>query len=450
MTTMRCLFAALIVLIGCDQSLPATGKDALPVAQTHFVNGFWFEAGRFIERDMYAGSGVFTEPPASGSSLHVVDLNGAYVVPPFAEAHHHMVLCEPGRIEQFIEAGIFYAQILNARVTQKSCEEEMHSDFGAPEIANAYAGLTASDAHPSQIGEYFLSPEAIDGEWVHYIDSLSDLEEKWPAIEAMDGDILKIFLSYSEDFEFLQGNTDVSSWYKGLNPALVPAVVEKAHSSGLRVSAHVMSAQDFHVAVSAGVDQIAHMPGFAPGPSLTMAFDNPWLLSLLDDAARYQISREDAESAAQSGIDVVTTLSGMDEILADPDGFARQLNGSEAPSIAAAETAQRFISVWQAAARHNMEVLKDSGVTILIGSDRGEFNSIDEYLFLIDQGLMTASDALYSLSVATPKAIFPDRRIGELTPGAEASFVALNGNPLIDMSAIRSLDIMYKKGQRIE
>jgi len=40
----------------------------------------------------------------------------------------------------------------------------------------------------------------------------------------------------------------------------LPKVVEKAHANNLRVSTHVENAADFHYAIAAGADEIAHLP----------------------------------------------------------------------------------------------------------------------------------------------------------------------------------------------
>ena len=49
----------------------------------------------------------------------------------------------------------------------------------------------------------------------------------------------------------------------------------------------------------------------------------------------------------------------------------------------------------------------------------------------------------------TPQAIFPDRRIGRLDAGHEASFLVLAGNPLDDFSAIRTIRERVKEGHRL-
>ena len=65
--------------------LPA--QEASTVA---FVNGRWFDGRSFQTRTVYSVNGVlrFAEPQASGRTI---DLSGAWVVAPFAEAHNHNI-----------------------------------------------------------------------------------------------------------------------------------------------------------------------------------------------------------------------------------------------------------------------------------------------------------------------------------------------------------------------
>jgi imidazolonepropionase-like amidohydrolase len=178
-----------------------------------------------------------------------------------------------------------------------------------------------------------------------------------------------------------------------------------------------MSAHDFEVAVAAGADIVAHMPGFAPYNAFTPDLENPFFDELRADPARYRVTPAMAEAAAVQGTLVMTTVSGSESVSDD--------------------------------VRHNFEVLQDAGVTLLIGSDRGEFNSVDEATYLVDQNLMSAGDVLQSLSVTTPQALFSDRPIGELSPGHEATFVVLGGNPLEDFSRIRDVERVVKRGETI-
>lgn len=402
-----CAVAMAQILAGC-----VSPREAAPVVQ--YANGYWYDGAGFEPRDAFVSGGVFVKRPRSKPE-QVIDLAGGYVTPGFAEGHHHTVLCDPGRIKQFLDNGIVYAAIMNARVSSRECEAKFHGKDGL-EVKNALAGLTARNAHPSQIGLYFLKADEIDGEWVYYIDSAEELNEKWDRIVAAKPDFIKIFLSYSEDFERLRDDPDIASWYRGLDPALVPGIVSRAHQAGLKVAAHVMSAHDFDTAVRGGVDIIAHMPGFAPGPAFTGEDDpSPYLKALLDEPDRYLITPSMAKEAAARGVYVVTTVSGAEKAPSD-------------------------------VIKRNIAALRAANVTLLIGSDRGEYNSVDEAEYLVEYDLMTASEVLHSLAVTTPRVFFPGRRIGELAPGAEATFVVLGADPLANFSAIRDVEMVVKNG----
>ena len=99
------------------------------------------------------------------------------------------------------------------------------------------------------------------GKAYYTIDSEKDLNDKWPTILADKPDFIKTYLANSEDF----GKQSTNSKYKlrtGLNPTLLPIIIAKAHKAGLKVAAHVETAFDFRIALNAGVDEVAHMPGF--------------------------------------------------------------------------------------------------------------------------------------------------------------------------------------------
>lgn len=49
----------------------------------------------------------------------------------------------------------------------------------------------------------------------------------------------------------------------------------------------------------------------------------------------------------------------------------------------------------------------------------------------------------------TPRSIYPGRRIGWLAAGYEASFLALERNPLQDFRAVDSIAVRMKQGCRL-
>jgi hypothetical protein len=88
---------------------------------------------------------------------------------------------------------------------------------------------------------------------------LQHIHQKWPRILELRPDFIKTILVFSDEFE-KRKDQDIPDALKGLDPRLLPKIVEKAHAAKLHVSTHVMNAADFHAAVTAGTDEIAHLP----------------------------------------------------------------------------------------------------------------------------------------------------------------------------------------------
>jgi imidazolonepropionase-like amidohydrolase len=87
---------------------------------------------------------------------------------------------------------------------------------------------------------------------------------------------------------------------------------------------------------------------------------------------------------------------------------------------------------------------------LLVGSDRGEYNSIDEAVFLVNRGFMTKSEVLQSLTKTTVEKLFVHRKIGEHGNGFEATFVVLDANPLENINHIRTVKMVVKRGHTLK
>jgi imidazolonepropionase-like amidohydrolase len=194
-----------------------------------------------------------------------------------------------------------------------------------------------------------------------------------------------------------------------LNPALVSEIVKLAHGRGLRVAAHVYTATDFHNALIGGVDDIGHLHG--------TGFD-----SLLGYQA-FRISAPDAQLAARRHVSVTTTISWLD----DYEGVARQ----------------RLVD---SVVKPNLELLRANGVPILLGSDEFRGTSLHEAKVLASLGLFPNRELLDIWSRVTPQAIFPQRKIGRLANGYEASLLVLSRDPIADFSAGESIPMRLKQG----
>ena len=97
-------------------------------------------------------------------------------------------------------------------------------------------------------------------------------------------------------------------------------------------------------------------------------------------------------------------------------------------------------------ARDNIKRLLAAGVPVTIGTDSFRQDAHVEAERLAALGLMTNREILESWTMTTPRAIFPERNVGRFSDGAEASFLVLAGDPLLDLTQTRRIVRWIKQG----
>lgn len=417
----------------CSVHLRGGSRESFPTVplgepSLELRNGLWFDGTTFRPMTRYTANGRLMDrrPEAVDS---VIDLAGGYVVPAFGEAHNHNAVPSDTSIaRRYVDAGIFYVKNPNNFARDREAAVGRFNTPTSIDVAFSNAGLTGPGGHPidlvrRNVARGVWRPE--DGEGAFYITlaSLADLEEKWPRIVAVRPDFIKTYLLYSDEYARRLEDSTTIGW-RGLDPALLPHIVRKAHDANLRVSTHVETAADFRAAVAAGVDEINHLPGFRPERN-----DPATGYANLD---RYRLTESDARAAARRSIVVVTTVSELLEIL---DRVIRE----GGPQGEAAGRVRGLIV-------DNLRLLRDAGVRIAIGSDRYRTTSVPEVMALRATGVFSDTALLRMWSIDTPIAIFRGRNIGHLRAGYEASFLVLDGNPLGDFDAVRRIRMRVKLG----
>lgn len=373
-----------------------------------FVGGLWFDGRRFTPRTVYSVNGVFRASHA-GPVDATHDLRGKFVVPPFAEAHNHHFMegmDYRAQIATHLAQGIFYARNTN---TMQRLTDPVRPYVNTPESVDvlfAGGGLTATGGHPVQIYDYIADRQLLPG-WgraemknqaYFIVDDERDLEAQWPLIKAGRPDFIKTYLEYSEEYE--RRKSDPQFYGKrGLDPKLLPKIVAKAHGEGLRVAVHVNTAADFRNALAARADEITHLP-----------------LERLTEA--------DARRAArQRTVVVTTTLSHR------PTGHVKDLDDVQ---------------------RHNLRLLHTAGVALAVGTDDNNRTALEEALKLHRLGVFDNATLLRLWTEVTPQATFPGRKIGLLKDGYEASFLALDADPLEDFANVKRISVRFKQGHFIK
>ena len=327
-------------------------------------------------------------PDASDAEM-VVNGEGAVLLPGLIDAHVHL----DGRsaLERLVRFGVTTA------LDMASAPEFIDSIRGIRGLTDVRsAGMPALapgsiHAHIPKIGERGLIRTA--GEAERFV------TERF----AEGSDYLKILID-------LPGPSP--------DRATVDALVAATHGLGRLVVAHALSYEAAEVAQAAGVDALTHTP-----------LDRP-----LDRAA--------ADRMASAGRMLIPTLTMMEA-----------LTGPSTPPQMQAEWALPGASY--ASARESVAAAYRAGAPVLAGTDTntdaeapGNFTFGDslhhELELLVDAGLSNV-DAIRAATVL-PAEHFGLTDRGAVAPGRRADLILLDGDPLHDIHAIRSISHVWCGG----
>ncbi len=365
-----------IVIAFLSATLAAGASPALAEPSYRFDKAFWFDGQRFIKRTMYATERrLQLTPPAKVD--HVVDLGGAFVIPPLCEAHNHNLGSDyenRQKIERYLADGVFYVKMLSNVPRETGVVRHTYNHPGSVDVAFANGGITGSGGHPIKLREQFLQQGIYEGftretlrDHAYFVvDTAADLEAKWPLVLQFRPDFIKAILVHSEEYA---KRRDDERYFgaKGLDPQVLPLLVKRAHEARLRISVHVNSAEDFHVAVAAGVDEIAHLPG-----SRTVE----------------HIESADAARARQQDITVVTTAVLIERQKERDPALHASLRRAQID---------------------NLRLLRDAGVTLAIGSDEYDDTSVGEVRHLRSLGVFENLELLRMWTLNCARTVFPER-----------------------------------------
>ncbi|MGH9841849.1 MAG: amidohydrolase family protein, partial [Blastocatellia bacterium] len=334
-------------------------------------------------------------------------------------------------VEMYLKDGVFYVKVLtDVRSRALKIADKVNQPTSI-DVSYSHGGLSASNGHPLATYEglaLYRRPGGFDAEQTqkvresrlrdndayYIIDTAADLESKWPKILEGKPDFIKVYLLYSEEYETRKNRADTVG-DRALNPELVPLIVRKAHAAGLRVSAHVTTAFDYRVALKAGVDEMAHLPGHYIPPAA--------------DPQKFQLTEEDVKETARRGVWVVPAPAYYEAFNPQSATFNAQIKErTEAVGI------------------HNLKLLRQHKVKIAFGSDSYGRTPIKDVLYLKTLGVFSNLEMLKIWCEDTPRTIFPNRKLGLLAEGYEASFLVLDGDPLVDFEQIKNIRTRFKQG----
>ncbi len=403
-------------------------------------NAQWFDGEQFQTSDLYIIDGYFSkdQPGQIDKSL---DLSGKYIVPPFGEAHTHNLCSEYGvssMIDQYIEEGIFYIQVLGGSHEGRLAVARYLEDTPL-DVSYANGGITCTLGHPFTIyeplamgihdpaekrkrGADIRKSRLAEQDAYWFFDSIEEVDKQWAKLRSTNPDNIKIMILDAAHYDSLYANKRMLGG-KGLSKIVAEYVVRKAKKDEYRVFAHIETADDFDFALDIGVDVIAHLPGYAWNGND-------------DEKAKFELSTETIQKAAQQQVALISTSSlSMNYLRTYVDGL---------PTISR-QTLDR-VTQYQ---RRVLDQLHQAGVPIAIGSDQYGKSLFVEVDYLYQHDILDKQRLLKTICETNPQLIFPDRKIGKIADGYEASFLVLDENPLTDLQHLHQIDASFKNGIRI-
>jgi imidazolonepropionase-like amidohydrolase len=191
------------------------------------------------------------------------------------------------------------------------------------------------------------------------------------------------------------------------------AIVDMAHFNGLKVAAHAHGAKGIDAAVRAGVDSIEHG-------------------TFIDE--------QGIKDMKARGTYYVATLMAF-------SGVANALGKGIMTPASEAKTRQT-LAVWG----KGLNLAYRNGVKIALGTDSAvapHTQANRELELMVTKGGMSPRDALIAATKGGPDLMNLSNETGTLDPGKSADLIAVEGDPLVDPTAVQRVDYVMVEGNPI-
>jgi imidazolonepropionase-like amidohydrolase len=355
----------------------------------------------------------------------VIDLSNATVMPGMIESHTHLFLQgeDPARGGYDIQLLKFYPSYRAARATVSASraleqgfttirdmetEGAGYGDVGikqavnegiipGPRIFTTTRGISTTGGYPLE----GYAPGVAVPKGVQIVDG--PVEARKAAREQLDygADWIKVYMTHrswvDKDGNLISQPT--------LTVDELQAIVNEAHGWQRKVACHAYSGEGLHRALDGGCDSIEH--GL-----------------LLDDAAIAQMKKQ--------GTWFCPTMAVYYYDDSPPDTPEGKRDRARV-----ADHEQSLKKAMQA------------GLSIVFGTDVGGFpwtEPIAQEFSIMNKLGMSPLDAIRSATIRPAEMLGMSGQIGVIAPGAYADIIAVNGNPLSDISQLGQVNFVMKNG----
>ncbi len=402
------------------------------------------QAGRLLDRPGQAPRGASTVIIRDGKieavqdgfvgaeafpGATVIDLRQRFVLPGLIDSHVHLTSDRAGQaglLASFTDSlpARAYEAAGNARdtlmagfttvrnlgdshgVTLALRDATARHEIAGPRILDAAASISTTSGHMD--GRLSLSDDIRElmGEPANVCDDVASCREAVRIQVGRGADVIKIATTAGV-------NSRIGA---GLGAQMFEdearALIETAHLYGKKIAVHAHGADGIDLALRLGADSIEHGTIF--------------------DAETIRLFR-------QSGAYYVPTLSTVNgyraRLAADPNAYPPEV----LPKV-----------LWRISITgQSLQAAVPAGVRIAFGTDAGvsmHGRNADEFELMVEHG-MTPTTAIQAATVNAADLLGLSAEVGTLEPGKRADLIAVEGDPLTDVTVLKSVGFVMRDGR---
>ncbi len=350
----------------------------------------------------------------------VVDLSSSFVLPGVMDMHTHVV----GNLDNYFFAGYFQSPhratiggVVNARKTLMAGFTTIRnvgaSDYADIALRNAIdageipgprmavsgpsLGITGGHCDNNSLNSSFeeRSDGVADGPWA--------VREKVRKNVKYGADLTKFCATGGV---FSKG-TKVGMTQYTLEE--MQAIVDESHTHDRKVAAHAHGNEGIKRAITAGVDSIEHA-SFLDREAIQMGIDRGTYFAIDIYNTEYTLEMGAANGVPEENINK-----------------------------------EREVGTRQ---RQSFTLAVEMGAKVVFATDSGVYPHGDngkQFARAVRFG-MTPAQAIQSATTLTAELLGWEDRVGQIAPGMFADIIAVNGNPLADISELEDVDFVMKGG----
>jgi imidazolonepropionase-like amidohydrolase len=424
----RLLRAALCVFLLLR---PGSARAADPLVAIRAGRLVDVRNSRVLEHQVVLVRGARIEAVGPGLAIpagaQVIDLSNATLLPGLIDCHTHLVGdardLDPLADVRKTAAQVAYEAIPNARRTLEAGfttvrdvgtfrafvdlalrDAIARGDVLGPRIfgAGAYITITAGGGALNGLAPDILLPRDLR---FGVADGADQVRQRVREIAGYGADLIKVLATGA----FLTHRSDPGA--EELTPEELVAAVSEASKRGLRVAAHAHGAQGIKNAVRAGVASVEHGTFLDEEGIRLMKEHGTYLVAdIYDDDF---ISGEEARRG------------GMPKDFLEKERDAGRIQ------------------------RENFRRAVRAGVRIAFGTDAGVYPHGDnarQFAYQVKFG-QTPMEAIRSATVVAAELIGKPQEFGSIDPGKAADLVAVDGDPLADITVLERVRFVMKEGR---